>query len=245
MLTQRQAWLGLESLAFAEFAQLMADPVFYGIGVPRGDGRLVLVLPGMFANDLYLEPLRFWLRRIGYRPVPSTIWMNAGCGERLAQVAEDALDRRLKYETPPVALIGHSGGGILAKAIASRLAQPPSHLILLASPVGAFVRNRWASMREAPAGMPRILAEAGYRARNMLDPGCAAPDCNCPFFGALSSSTSRVTRVTSIYTPDDPIVPNGSCQLPGARNIEVSGTHSGLAFNRDVYRLLADELARA
>jgi hypothetical protein len=37
VLERRQAWLGLESPAVAEFAQLMSDPFFYGIGVPRGD----------------------------------------------------------------------------------------------------------------------------------------------------------------------------------------------------------------
>jgi hypothetical protein len=222
----------------------MSDPVFYGIGVPRGDGRLVLTLPGLCGNDFYLQPLHTWLRRIGYRPVPSTIWMNAGCGQRLSRVAEDALDRRLRYDSRPVALIGHSGGGILGKAIAGRLEQPPSHLILLASPVGAFVRDRWASMRTAPAGVPRVLAEVSSRARDILDPECAAPDCGCPFFDALAGKISRRTRVTSIYTPDDPIVPAGSCYIEGAKNIEVPGTHSGLAFNPRVYRLLAEELAR-
>ena len=243
MVAQRQAWLGQESLALGELTRLMADPAFYGIGVPRGDGRLVLVLPGMFANDWYLQPLHLWLRRVGYRPVPSTIWMNAGCGDRLSRLAEEALDRRLKYEKRPVA-IGHSGGGILAKAIAGRLAEPPSHLVLLASPVGAFVGNGWLNMRNAPAGVPRVLARVGSRARDVLDPECSAPDCDCPFFEALAGPISRKTRVTSTYTPDDPIVPPGSCFIPGARNVEVAGTHSGLAFNRDVYRLLAEELAR-
>lgn len=53
-------------------------------------------------------------------------------------------------------------------------------------------------------------------------------------FGALSADMSG-RKVTSIYTADDPIVPVQSCDLTGARNIEVSGTHRALAFNRDVY----------
>jgi triacylglycerol lipase len=244
VLQQRQAWLGLESLAVAEFAHLMSDPVFYGVGVPRGDGRLVLVLPGMFANDWYLEPLRFWLRRIGYRPVPSTVWMMAGCGERLSRLAEEALYRRLRYEKRPVALIGHSGGGILAKALAGRLPEPPSHVVLLGSPVGAFVRSRWIDIQNAPDGIPRVLGAVGSRVRSMLDPDCNAPACGCPFVRALEAPLSPKTRVVSIYSPEDPIVAAGSCLINGARNFEVTGTHSGLAFNRDVYRVLGDELAR-
>jgi hypothetical protein len=42
----------------------------------------------------------------------------------------------------------------------------------------------------------------------------------------------------------DPIVPASACSVDGARNIEVSGTHSGLAFNPAVYRILAEELTR-
>jgi triacylglycerol lipase len=243
MVQQRQAWLGRESLAMVELMRLLSHPVFYGAGLPRGDGRFVLVLPGLFQNDWYLQPFHTWLRRIGYRPVPSTVWM-AGCGDRLAQRAEEALERRLRWEERPVVLIGHSGGGILAKALASRLRTPPSHLILLGAPVGGFVRDKWASAGSAPAGVPRALAGASTRLREMLDPECEAPDCGCPFFEALGAKVGKATRVISVYTPDDPIVPIGSCRVPGAVNVEVSGTHSGLAFNPQVYRLIAEELAK-
>jgi hypothetical protein len=46
----------------AEAAALIADPVFWGWGVPRGDGHAVIVLPGLGGSDLYLTPLRGWLR---------------------------------------------------------------------------------------------------------------------------------------------------------------------------------------
>ena len=45
----------------AELGKLLIDPVFYGAEVARGDGRLVVVIPGLFGGDLYLEPLRVWL----------------------------------------------------------------------------------------------------------------------------------------------------------------------------------------
>src|SRR5260370_16326597 len=55
----------------AEFGLLLEDPVFWGWGVPRGDAHAVLVLPGLFAGDRYLQPLRGGLGRAGYRPVLS------------------------------------------------------------------------------------------------------------------------------------------------------------------------------
>jgi len=229
-------------MAFQELMRLMADPIFYGAGVPKGDGRFVLALPGLFGNDWYLQPLHSWLSRIGYRPVNSTFWVNAGCPERLTRQAEEALERRLRSADRPVAIIGHSRGGILAKAIASRLGERASHLILLGSPVGAIMRYRWGSASSAPTAASKRLADASSRVRSLLDPDCNAPDCGCPFTADLQSGLNPKTKVVSIYSREDPIVPAWSCEVPGGQNIEVSGTHTGLAFNRRVYRVLGDVL---
>ena len=242
MVQQRLSSVSREPLALQEFALLMADPVFYGVGVPRGDGRPALVLPGLFANDFYLQPMHSWLGRIGYRPVPSTFWVNAGCAERLTGQAQEALERRLARTERPAVIIGHSRGGILAKAIATRLSERASHLVLLGSPVGAMMRYNWGDARNAPTAASRTLGEASSRIRNLLDPDCDAPGCGCAFFADLRAPLNQSTKVVSIYSRDDPIVPAWSCQIPGAENIEVSGTHSGLAFNGAVYRALAEQL---
>jgi len=242
LVQQRLSSVSREPLALQEFALLMADPVFYGVGVPRGDGRPALVLPGLFANDFYLQPMHSWLGRIGYRPVPSTFWVNAGCPERLTGQAEEALERRLSRSERPAVIIGHSRGGILAKAIATRLSERASHLVLLGSPVGAMMRYNWGDARNAPTAASRTLGEASSRIRNLLDPDCDAPGCGCAFFADLRAPLNQSTKVVSIYSRDDPIVPAWSCQIPGAENIEVSGTHSGLAFNGAVYRALAEQL---
>jgi pimeloyl-ACP methyl ester carboxylesterase len=232
------AALAGESLAMAEFAQLFADPIYYGVGAGRGDGRLAAVLPGLFANDWYLYPLRSWLGRIGLRPVRSSLAINAGCPERLTRQIEREIERRLKSRPGPVALIGHSRGGILARAIAARLGEDASHLILLGSPVGAI--ERWTGWPESNtgAGNPRV-ALASNRARSMLDPDCSVPRCGCPFPADLRKPVSPATQVVSIYSENDPVVPAWACPVPGARNIQVSGTHSGLVYNGAVYRELA------
>jgi len=242
LVQQRLSSVSREPLALQEFALLMADPVFYGVGVPRGDGRPALVLPGLFANDFYLQPMHSWLGRIGYRPVPSTFWVNAGCPERLTGQAQEALERRLSRSERPAVIIGHSRGGILAKAIATRLSERASHLVLLGSPVGAMMRYNWGDARNAPTAASRTLGEASSRIRNLLDPDCDAPGCGCAFFADLRAPLNQSTKVVSIYSRDDPIVPAWSCQIPGAENIEVSGTHSGLAFNGAVYGALAEQL---
>jgi triacylglycerol lipase len=57
-----------ETRGWLELARLLADPVLYGVGVPRGDGRPVVLMPGFLADDQTLAVIAAWLRRIGYRP---------------------------------------------------------------------------------------------------------------------------------------------------------------------------------
>ena len=231
----------LEPLALAELAQLVISPIYYAAGVSQGAGRSVLVLPALFAGDLYVYPMRTWLRRQGHKAVPSTLIMNAGCPERLCRTVETALQRRMTTKTERVALIGHSRGGFLARAIAARLQDAASHLILLGSPIGVLADTQ----SEIDPGLTpaRVVLAASARARRLLDPDCNVPACGCPFPEDFRRPLSAQTKVVSIYSRDDPIVPASACLVAGARNVEVHGTHSGLVYNREVYEELATSLA--
>jgi len=233
-----------EARMAGEFARLAASPVFYGAGVPRGDGRPVLVLPGLFGNDLYLGPLHGWLMRVGYRPVISTIPLNAGCPDRLRERAQSALETAARGRKGQVAIIGHSRGGMLGWSIAAELGERVSHLCLLGSPAGALARmlqqNRF-DIRAIPANS--AVVNAGRAAQRVLTPRCDFPACGCAYVRALGRGLSPSTKVISIFSTDDPIVPAEACPVPGATNVEVTGSHSGLAQNVAVYRELGRFLA--
>jgi pimeloyl-ACP methyl ester carboxylesterase len=233
-----------ESAALGELAALQTDPAYLGIGLPRGDGRTVLVLPGLFGNDFYLQPFRHWLRRIGYWPVHSTLAINAGCPERLRNQVEANLSRARLGRPGPVAIVGHSRGGMLGWAIAQRLGASASHLVLLGSPAPAVVAMM--RRREGPKLGPvaaKSVASAGQRSLQLLDPDCNVPECGCPYTEDLRQEMNPATRVLSVYSRDDQIVTPGACQVVGATNVEVGGTHSGLVFNRAVYPIVARFLA--
>jgi pimeloyl-ACP methyl ester carboxylesterase len=228
--------LATEARALNELFALQRDPVFRGVGVPRGDGRLVLVIPGLFGSDAYLQPLHSWLRRIGYRSVHSTMFVNAGCPDRLRTQVETALRRSMGRDGGPVAIIGHSRGGMLGWALASRLQDQASHLLLLGSPAPAVV----AMMRTDPAAtqMPFAtspVAQAGQRALRLLDPQCTVPACGCPYTEDLRAELSPATRLLSIHSENDPVVSPRACIVTGGENVAVRGTHSGLVYNQAVY----------
>ena len=193
------AILRAESRSLGELAALHRDPAFFGIGLPRGDGRTVLVVPGLFGNDLGLQPLQIWLRRIGYTPAWSTLFPNAGCPERLSTQLRRAATAQRRDRSRPLALIGRSRGGMLAWALAAHLQDEVSHLLLLGSPAAAVVQMMRAGADPAASDIARSsVADAGRRALRLLDPDCDVPFCGCPYTEDLRRPLAARTRVLSI-----------------------------------------------
>jgi pimeloyl-ACP methyl ester carboxylesterase len=195
-----------EFSAPADLATLLADPVFRGRDVPRGDGRLVVVMPGLFGNDLYLEPLRYWLRYIGYSPVSSSLWVNAGCLRRLQEEVLAQIARRPKGKTNPIALIGHSRGGVLARAIAGHLRGQVSHVVTLGSPMGGFRQAVESGQiySSSQGELRTMIGQASRFALRVLDPDCRLPSCGCEFLGR----TSRAR-----LTPPPPFLPSKAATM--------------------------------
>src|SRR5262249_31095493 len=133
--------LGLADLAdeawrpAAELGLLLVEPVFWGVGARRGDGRPVLVLPGLNGGDRYLSPLRDWLRRIGYSPVPSGLHRKRGWSEPLLNEVGELAEVHFQRSGQRVTIIGHSMGGLQARAVAARRPRIIRHVIALGSPL--------------------------------------------------------------------------------------------------------------
>lgn len=62
--------------SLAEMNCLLFDPVFYGVGVPAGDGKPVVLIPGFMEGDGSLALLARWLQRVGYRPALAGVLLN-------------------------------------------------------------------------------------------------------------------------------------------------------------------------
>src|SRR5262249_52472264 len=68
-----------ESRAGVEMAALMRSSVWRGDGVPQGEGRPVLLIPGFLAGDGSLATMTRWLRANGYRTQRAGIRANVDC----------------------------------------------------------------------------------------------------------------------------------------------------------------------
>src|SRR5579864_6487039 len=100
-----------EALFGAEVLLLHATPVYYGFGVPHGDGSGVVIIPGFLGTDLYLMELHAWLGRIGYRAYFSGIGINAECPNLLVQRhLNQTIETALAETGRKIHLLGHSLG---------------------------------------------------------------------------------------------------------------------------------------
>ena len=115
----------------AELARLCVDPVFLRGGEPRGDGRPVVLVPGFGGGDWTLQHLAFWLRRSGYDAVRCNFIVNAGCAEKALARVERRVIERSERSGRRVAVVGHSAGGYLARAVAARMPDRVSHVVAL------------------------------------------------------------------------------------------------------------------
>src|SRR5215469_733247 len=115
-----------EWVAGVELAFLQVSPVYWGFGVPHGDGSAVVLVPGFLGTDFYLTQFAVWLRRIGYKAFYSGITLNADCPNLLIRRnLHDAIEQANAHAKGKIHLIGHSLGGALARSVA---AQMPKHV---------------------------------------------------------------------------------------------------------------------
>jgi pimeloyl-ACP methyl ester carboxylesterase len=215
----------LEGRAFAEYGAMLLSWPLLG-RLPRGDGHAVLVLPGFGGSDLSTQPLRRALKRLGYAAHGWGLGRNLGV-TRTLRSALDARIASLFDEHGRVSLVGWSLGGIYARELARAAPQRVRRVITLGSPFNHHPR-----------------ANNADRLYRWLNGG----DDTIDWEGFARRRVPPPVPCTAIYTKSDGIV-HWRCAMedaaPNTENVEVRGSHTGLGFNPQVLRIVAERLARS
>ena len=217
----RTAWT-LGRLAFSRRALAAA---------PKGDGRPVLVLPGLFMSDARTAVLRRYLGGLGYAAHGWGLGTNLALrtigpgGDRLhARIA--ALAER---HGAPVTLIGISLGGVMARLAAQRRPDLVREVITLCSPF---------------AGSPRashVWRPYQWLTGERIDSAEAA--------ALLAESAAPLpVKATAIWSRSDGLVNGMICHDPddpSCRAIHIASSHMAVHVNPRVLRAIAEVLGNA
>jgi pimeloyl-ACP methyl ester carboxylesterase len=222
-----------------EWAGLQRSDVLRGAGVPEGDGRGVMLIPGFLAGDGSLGTMTAWLRGAGWYTKRAGIRANVNCSEVACARLETRLEALAERTGDRVVVIGQSRGGVFAKALAARRPDLVAGVVALGSPV-----------RSQLAVHPFVLAQVGVvaalgtaAAPGLFSVRCLRGECCSEFRAALAGAFPPEVGYVSLYSKSDGIVDWRSCLDPAADElVEVRASHCGMSVSADAYRAIAAAL---
>lgn len=195
--------------------------------LPRGHGEPVMVIPGFGASDWNTGPLRSALAKLGYSVYGWEAGRNLGMRAALKDQLAQALRGIHEKHGQKVTLIGWSLGGVFAREIARHQPDRVRRVFTLGSPFNGH-----------PNGNNLVTLFA------LMNPKASKnPDME----GFRRRITPPPVPCTAIYSKSDGIVA-WRCSVenegPLTENVEVRGSHFGLALNPQVLRHIAERMAR-
>jgi pimeloyl-ACP methyl ester carboxylesterase len=191
--------------------------------LPRGDGHPVLVIPGLLSSDWLIRGFRQAAEILGYRVEGWGAGINLGPTESAWDLAAERLSD-MAAGGQRVSLVGHSLGGVLARALATEHPQLVRQVVTVCSPFRLPTASRWRPL---------------YRALSYWHIDDAT------LISRLAEPPPVPTA--AIYAPRDGAVAWQSCvddPAPGRENIAVDGRHSTMLAHPAVLCIVAERLAR-
>jgi len=192
---------------------------------PRGDGHLVVDIPGWKAPELSGAPLRGYLRHLGYDARGWGFGTNTGDPRRDVQRLAASVLELVEQSGEPASLVGWSLGGVIAREVARLHPEAVRRVVTYGTPVTGGPRHT-------------TVARASHRGSD--------PDAR-RVARRLRPTAPVPVPVTVIFSRRDGIVAWQACldhTSPGAEHVEVSSTHIGMGVDPDVWAIVADRLAR-
>lgn len=195
------------------------------LSAPRGDGRVTIDVPGYLAPEISLAPLRTYLRLLGHQAESWGLGTNQGDPEALRHQLLEVVERRVEQTGRAANLVAWSLGGTVAREVARLRPDLVHHVVCFGSPlIGG---------PSFTVGAPQI------------------GEVECRRIAALQEEMDRTDPVrvplTTIFSRRDNVVDWRASldhYTADAHHVEVRSTHLGLIFDPDVWRAVAEALAR-
>ena len=194
--------------------------------LPNGDGHAVVIFPGLATNHQAVAPLKTFFKDLGYHVLDWSRGLNKrpqGNVDRWLDGLAEEIDDMTRSHDAPISLVGWSLGGIHAREVAKRLPTRARQVITIGTSFAGAPEHTRAWLVYRLLNSKKLLSSKALAQRLAAPPEVPA---------------------TSIFSRTDGVVAWQACiQAGGERhceNIEVTGSHCGLAWNSEVYRVVAN-----
>jgi len=209
----------------AAVAQAVLMPPPFPDDAARGSRQPVIVIPGFLSPDVTTARLREFLNGQDFIAHPWNCGLNVGPLPRVVAEVERQVRDLALATGKPVALVGVSLGGTIAREVAKSCRGPIARVITLVSPIHLPVTTPLAPLAEAAS----LLWDM-----QQLD--------------ALTAiAEPPPVPLTALFSRDDGVI-DWRASVPEEAEtvevVEVSGPHMTVCSNAQVQRIVADRLAR-
>lgn len=211
-----------ESLSVLQVPRLAFRTPSLLFQAPRGTNQPVLMIPGLKAGDASNAPMRSFLRRKNFQVWGWGLGTNNGdVPGQLPNVVARA-EELFERAGEPVALIGWSLGGVLARELARERPELVSQVITYGTPVIGGPLYTAVSGVYTQAERRQIARQVAERNRIPIE-----------------------VPITALYSKRDGIVAWEACIddfSPDVTMIEIRSTHVGMGIDPDVWQIVSERL---
>jgi pimeloyl-ACP methyl ester carboxylesterase len=207
---------------------------------PRpNSGVPVLLVPGLFAGDASLTHLASTLDDHGWAVWPSGIRSNVGCSGKIVQRLVNRLETIADDHGARVALVGHSRGGLLARAAAQRRPDLVRGVVTLGSPH----RDQLAVHPLLWANIMTLATLGSLGVPGLMRFGCRGTGHCCRGYDDdVAASLPAGTGSISVFSRGDGVADWRACLDPDGHNVEVHATHCGMPADPATQRAILKAL---
>jgi pimeloyl-ACP methyl ester carboxylesterase len=207
---------------------------------PRSrSGTPALLVPGLFAGDVSLMHLASTLEDHGWAVWPSGIRSNVGCSGMIVQRLVNRLEAIADDHGDRVALVGHSRGGLLARAAAQRRPDLVSGVVTLGSPH----RDQLAVHPLLWANIMALATLGSFGVPGLMRFGCRGTEHCCRGYDEdVAASLPTGTGSISVFSRRDGVTDWRACLDPDGGNVEVESTHCGMPGDPATQRAVLEAL---